>query len=121
MRVLFVDDNLDLRECFVLYAKMNEIDCDLAEDGVEGLQKSQENDYDFIITDGEMPNMGGIELVQRILEIKPNSNIIAFSARTHINQEMIKCGAEISFAKDARELIAFLKENEGRVAPQKTA
>ena len=39
---------------------------DEAEDGQVALKKLKEKDYDFVITDWNMPNMTGLELVEQI-------------------------------------------------------
>jgi len=62
----------------------NKIDC--AKDGVDALEqykqyiKKENNFYDIIITDLNMPNMDGMELIKKIKEIHPEQIIIVLSA-----------------------------------------
>ncbi|MCK5881001.1 MAG: response regulator [Sinobacterium sp.] len=41
----------------------------MAEDGVQGLQSAQAEDFDLILTDINMPEMNGIELIGKLREL----------------------------------------------------
>ena len=43
---------------------------DIANDGVEAVEKFRENYYDLILMDENMPNLNGIEATKQILEIE---------------------------------------------------
>lgn len=67
IRILFVDDSSTIRE--MVESSLLEIgymNIQGAEDGVEALELSTEEEYDLIITDINMPNMDGIELIQKL-------------------------------------------------------
>ncbi len=67
IKILYVDDSSTIRE--MVESSLIEIgymNIQSAEDGVEALALSVEEDYDFIITDINMPNMDGIELIQKL-------------------------------------------------------
>ena len=59
-------------------------DCDLAENGQEGLQLMERNGYDVVITDCSMPVMDGFEMARSIRRMeaagRPRSAIIALTA-----------------------------------------
>ncbi len=64
MRILYVDDSgliRDMVESSLL--ELGYLNIQSAEDGVEALALSVEDEYDFIITDINMPNMDGFELI----------------------------------------------------------
>lgn len=86
LHVLYVEDSATMRS---ITTKMlaNYFDhIDVAVDGVEGLEyyktfrTQHESHYDIIITDLEMPNMGGKELCQLVLEFDPQQEIIVISS-----------------------------------------
>ncbi len=66
-KFLIVDDMATMRR--IIRSILNQLgyqNIDEAEDGKVALQKLKQQKYDFVITDWNMPNMTGIELVQAI-------------------------------------------------------
>ncbi|SFV55782.1 multi-sensor hybrid histidine kinase [hydrothermal vent metagenome] len=67
----------------------------VAEDGAEGLQKYLSykkifGDYpDIVITDIRMPNIDGLEMSEKILEVRPHQTIIVLSAHND-NEYLLK-------------------------------
>ena len=51
-----------------------------APNGYEGLKKYQDESFDLIITDINMPVMDGLEMVEKIQKIEPNQKVIILSA-----------------------------------------
>jgi two-component system chemotaxis response regulator CheY len=70
MRILIVDDSSTMRRIIgnvVQQLGVSKDDFDEAEDGVEAWKLFQEkNNYDVVLTDWNMPNMNGLELVKHI-------------------------------------------------------
>ena len=67
IKILVVDDAPTIRRILKNALKeMGYENVDEAEDGQVALQKLRKGKYDFVITDWNMPNMTGIELVQEI-------------------------------------------------------
>ena len=67
-RVLVVDDSLNTREIEKDVLQAYGYHVTLAEDGVDGLRKAMEGDFDAILTDVEMPHMDGFTLTARLRE-----------------------------------------------------
>ncbi len=66
-RFLIVDDMATMRRIIrSLLEQLGYKNIDEAEDGKEALAKLKSGKYDFVITDWNMPNMTGLELVQEI-------------------------------------------------------
>jgi len=66
-KFLVVDDMATMRRIIrSLLEQLGYKSIDEAEDGVEALKKLRSQNYDFVITDWNMPNMTGLELVQEI-------------------------------------------------------
>jgi len=80
LKLLYVEDNLQVREETVALFSPLFLSVDLASDGVEGLEAFNNNSYDLVITDINMPRLNGIEMVERIREIHPEQKVIAISA-----------------------------------------
>ncbi|WP_457641140.1 chemotaxis response regulator CheY [Persephonella sp.] len=67
MKILVVDDMATMRKIIKgLLEQLGFKNIDEAEDGKVALQKLKNSKYDFVITDWNMPNMTGLELVQEI-------------------------------------------------------
>ncbi len=67
MKILVVDDAPMIRRILKnLLKEMGFTNIEEAEDGMAALQKLRNDKFDFVITDWNMPNLTGIELVQEI-------------------------------------------------------
>jgi len=69
MRVLIVDDSSTMRRIIgnvVQQLGVSKEDFDEAEDGVAAWKLLSTNSYDVVLTDWNMPNMNGLQLVQKI-------------------------------------------------------
>ncbi|ATB69299.1 response regulator [Sulfurospirillum diekertiae] len=82
LRILYVEDDVVLRENTIallhdLFGEIHE-----ASDGNEALllYKKSENFYDIVITDLNMPQMNGMDLIKNIQLINPKQPIIVVSA-----------------------------------------
>jgi chemotaxis protein histidine kinase CheA len=68
MRVLVVDDSLNTREIEKDVLEAHGYLVTLAEDGLDGLTKARNGDFDAVLTDVEMPNMDGFSLTAALRE-----------------------------------------------------
>jgi two-component system chemotaxis response regulator CheY len=67
MKFLIVDDFSTMRRIVRgLLKEMGHVDCDEAEDGAVALGKLRGGRFDFVVTDINMPNMNGFELLEAI-------------------------------------------------------
>lgn len=80
LKVLYVEDDLALREEVSLFLSDIFADIDLATNGEEGLLKLAQTHYHLVITDIRMPVMDGIEMIEKIKELYPKQPILVTSA-----------------------------------------
>jgi len=67
LKILVVDDFSTMRRIVRnLLKELGYTNVDEAEDGVVGLQKLKGSNFQFVVTDWNMPNMTGIELLKAI-------------------------------------------------------
>ena len=67
MKFLVVDDFSTMRRIVInLLKELGYSNIEEAEDGAVGLKKLQAEKFDFVVTDWNMPNMSGLELLQAI-------------------------------------------------------
>jgi DNA-binding response OmpR family regulator/two-component sensor histidine kinase len=86
-KVLFVEDSKVQAKGIADSLKERNIEVDIAENGQDALQKYEKNPYPVVITDIEMPVMGGEELIRRL-----NANQfppIIFVQTVHYEPEVI--------------------------------
>lgn len=99
-RALVVDDEEDIRDFLVDALDLNGIESIQAKDGVEALNLFTKNDFDVIITDIYMPNMNGLELIQKIREINTQVPIVTISGASEDSLRTTKAlGANETFQK----------------------
>ncbi len=69
--ILVVDDEESIQRLLGSVLEMDDHAVDTAKNGREALEHIAEYDYDLLITDIKMPDMGGQELYERLLEENP--------------------------------------------------
>ncbi len=67
LRFLVVDDFSTMRRIVRnLLVELGFVNIDEAEDGAIALRKLQEGDFDFVVSDWNMPNMDGLTMLQNV-------------------------------------------------------
>ncbi len=95
IKILFVDDSSTIREMVesALYG-LGYMNIQSADDGVEALALTVEEEYDLIITDINMPNMDGITLIQNLRNTLDYMSTPILVLTTERTAEMKKKGRE---------------------------
>lgn len=88
-QALVVDDSQTMRNMVSVAMKKIGFDVMLAKDGVEAIQALEGKNVDVVITDINMPNMDGIELI-RLLRENPTSKFTPILVLTTEDGENIK-------------------------------
>ncbi len=90
--ILAIDDSEPMRKMVDLVLKGAGHEVVLANDGVEGVEKFKAQKFDMIITDINMPNKNGIQLIEDVRQIDSDIPILALT--TESEDDMRKKGAE---------------------------
>jgi response regulator RpfG family c-di-GMP phosphodiesterase len=69
-RILVVDDEKVIREILSDFLSLEGYLVRAVEDGAEALKELQRRSYNLVISDLKMPNMGGLELIERITHLQ---------------------------------------------------
>jgi len=67
LKILVVDDSPTMRK--IIIGQLNQsgyFETGEAEDGVQGIEELENGDYNFILTDWNMPNMDGLTFIQTL-------------------------------------------------------
>ena len=94
-KILIVDDEAAIRRTLREILQFEKYDVDEAADGLEGLVKVKQKSYDVILLDIKMPKMDGMEALERIQELSPDTPVIMISGHGTIETavEAVKKGA----------------------------
>lgn len=104
MTVLVVDDSMAMRMIVIKTAKKAGLRRDTfiqAADGVQGLEAIREHNPDLVLSDWNMPNMTGIEMLEAMNEegIKVKFGFVTTEATTEMRLRARKAGAMFLLAK----------------------
>jgi CheY-like chemotaxis protein len=77
--ILFVDDDEMLTDFFSEFLEDNGYSVVVAENGLVALEKFATMSIDLVITDVFMPEMDGIDFVTKLLDLFPDTPILATS------------------------------------------
>ncbi|MBC8162619.1 MAG: response regulator [Roseiflexaceae bacterium] len=79
-RVLVVDDDTGVRDVCVRALRLQGYQVSSAENGRAALEKLCVNFYDLVLTDLQMPEMGGIRLLQELRQLYADTDVVVFTA-----------------------------------------
>ena len=94
-RLLVIDDEANMRHMLSAVLKKADYIVDAAADGVEGLHMIEQGQYDFVLCDIKMPNMGGLEFLDAARDKLKGTTVIMMSAYGSIDTAIgaMKLGA----------------------------
>ncbi len=93
--ILVVDDETAQREVVSGFLKKQGFDVTSAESGEKALELFRQESFDLVLTDQKMPNMSGLDLLQSVHSINPETAVILMTAYGSIEAAVssIKGGA----------------------------
>ena len=80
-KILVIEDEAAIRRVLIkILSEENEsYQVEEAEDGLVGIEKVKNDDYDLILCDIKMPKMDGVEVLEAVKKIKPEIPIVMIS------------------------------------------
>jgi DNA-binding NtrC family response regulator len=80
-KILIIEDEAAIRRVLtkILSEENDTYIVEDAEDGVAGLEKIKNNDYDLVLCDIKMPKMDGVEVLEAVKKIKPEIPMVMIS------------------------------------------
>jgi two-component system nitrogen regulation response regulator NtrX len=100
-KILVIDDEKPIRDALQNILTAEQYQVDLAENGKKGLELLNDNGYDVVLCDIKMPNMDGLEVMAKAIEMAPEVPFILISGHGTIDiaVEAVRKGAYDFIAK----------------------
>ena len=94
-KILIVDDEASIRKTLREILEFERYDVEEANNGMEALVKLKQNKYDVVIMDIKMPKMDGMEALERVQLLVPDTPVIMISGHANIDTavDAVKKGA----------------------------
>jgi CheY-like chemotaxis protein len=121
-RVLLVDDRPEILGFMLLGLELAGFEVEVARSGEEALARLGEHGADVVVTDIFMPEMDGLEAIDRIKARFPRTRIVAMSSGAAGMQDYLASarliGADATLLKPfaTSELVRLVRELSGQVA-----
>jgi len=115
MKILVVDDEALIRDMIKRgLSQMGGFSVEVAQNGLEAIEKIEKDVFDLVLTDLKMPEMDGLELLKTIKGTRPEVMVILMTAYGSIETavEAMKIGANDYITKpiDLNELILHISK-----------
>ncbi|WP_179346298.1 sigma-54-dependent transcriptional regulator [Winogradskyella ursingii] len=80
-KILIIEDEAAIRRVLVkiLSEENDSYQVEEAEDGLAGIEKIKKDDYDLVLCDIKMPKMDGVEVLEAVKKIKPETPMVMIS------------------------------------------
>lgn len=112
-RILIIDDESAIRESLDTLLTLEGFQVSMAPDGPAGLDLLSRNEYELLLLDLALPGESGIDLLPRILEVRPQMPVIMITAFGTVGNvvDAIRAGAENFVQKpwDNEKLLADIR------------
>lgn len=111
-RVLFVDDEEAFREVVEPQLTSEGFSVTCAGTGAEALSQLKRNQFDVVLLDYHLPDMNGVEVLQRMKELNVCTHVVMLTGETGLDKaiETLKLGVDDYLMKPyfTRHLIACI-------------
>ncbi len=113
MRILFIEDEKKITDALRELCRLQDIDCDIANDGEEGMLFAVNPIYDVIVLDIMLPLKDGTEILKDLRDSSISTPVLMLTAKGTVNDK-VRCldmGADDYLVKpfSAKELFARIR------------
>ena len=88
LQLLLVEDDLDLAAAVIDYLELEDIQCDHAANGLAGLNLIEQNSYDVIILDLNLPKMNGLQVCEKLRAQGLDVPVLMLTARDTLDDKL---------------------------------
>ncbi|MBI1837454.1 MAG: response regulator transcription factor [Flavobacteriia bacterium] len=90
MKILIIEDEVELAKSIASYLSSNDFICEIANDYKSGIEKVSFYNYDCVLLDLNLPDGDGIEILNHLKQIHKTDGIIIISAKETL-ENRIEC------------------------------
>ncbi|WP_373215672.1 response regulator transcription factor [Ruminococcus sp. 5_1_39BFAA] len=96
MRILVIEDDIELAEAMKFRLEKEDFVVDVCHDGEEGLYYMQENMHDLVILDRMLPSLDGVSVLKAARKSHISTPVIFLTALGELNDKVtgLECGAD---------------------------
>ncbi|MDX2432933.1 MAG: response regulator, partial [Bacteroides sp.] len=76
IHILWTDDEIDLLKPYILYLKEKDYQLTTCTNGIDAVKLVEENEFDLIFLDENMPGISGLETLEKIKAIRPSIPVV---------------------------------------------
>jgi DNA-binding response OmpR family regulator len=76
IHILWTDDEIDMLKPYILFLEERDYRVTTAANGTDALTLVEENDFDLIFLDENMPGLSGLETLEKIKSISPSTPVV---------------------------------------------
>lgn len=121
-RILLVEDNSTLRGLLQAYLETHGHEVETAENGLEALNKLALAGYDAVVTDYNMPEVNGLEVLRHIRQRQPSLPVVMMTGERDgpaAGQALVALGAQACLFKPfaPQDLDQILKGTSAATVP----
>ncbi|HEX9935064.1 MAG TPA: response regulator, partial [bacterium] len=101
MKLLLIDDQINVISSIKEAVEPAGMDCVLCSKPVEALRQFREGQFDAVVTDFQMPEMNGIEVLKQIRKLRPDTPVIILTGYADVGNaiDAVNNGAYAFFQK----------------------
>ncbi|GGP88586.1 response regulator transcription factor [Shewanella ulleungensis] len=88
LQLLLVEDDLDLATAVIEYFELEDILCDHSANGLAGLNLIQQNHYDAVILDLNLPKMNGLQVCESLRSQGIDVPVLMLTARDTLDDKL---------------------------------
>ncbi len=122
--LLIIDDEKSIRQTIREIFEFENYEVDEASDGLDGISKIKDNKYDVVLLDIKMPELDGIEALEKIQLINPELPVVMISGHGTLETavEAVKLGAYDFIPKppDLNRLLVTVRNAHEKTTQTKT-
>ena len=89
MRLLIIEDELELQESIKKGLEMDGYSVDAASSGEQGLYLAEIENYDLVVLDLNLPDIFGMDVLKKLISINENIKVLILTAHSEIDTKIL--------------------------------